>query len=504
LFWIAATGSVMRRNSNKRLAVEALERRDLMATGDPYVIQLAPSAEGGNVTAEVIEGTLFIRGDAKGNQVQLFGHGNGIVSIQGLNSRSTVNEQVTGLVGCQAKLVTVEGVVNGITVEMGDGDDIVWLDGSMSDVLISTSGGNDEVIFGGVDVHFFPSCMIGMAIHSPTAAMIEGDLTINTGDGNDTIQAYAIVTGDADIRSCRGDDVFAITPSALYSFYTFQVVGRASVDAGPDQSPTNSLPANIGQLLIGWDLIGYGIPFYPHVERQAVAAFLILDAVQSRVTPYTDDQVLTFDDLDVLGWPIPQLRGDSSILLNIRFAPDDSTFLSRAAALGIVPYATAEHGGEIDAWVTHEQVLGLKDLAGLEQASLQARAIVGPLPLLVMSADVNGDGIVAANDALIVIDALNHGNDVPLSVRTDIDVSFLVDVDRDGELTAADALKVINVLNARADSTSTNRESMGEGEAGLAQSDPAAFLLAIDSIFDERGTRRHSKPRGAIGPMFPS
>ena len=482
----------MRSNSSKKLAVESLERRDLMATGDPYFIQLAPSADGGNVTAEVIDGTLFIRGDTKGNQVQLFGYSNGTVFIQGLNSRSTVNGQVTGLDGCQANFVTIEGVVNGVNVEMGDGDDKIWLDGSMPDVVITTGEGNDEVILGGIDGAFFPSCAMGMAIIPPTPLMIEGDLTIDSGDGNDTIYPYAIVAGDADIRSGRGDDVFAITPAALYSSYTFQVIGRTSVDAGPDQSPMNSLPANIGQLLIGWDLIGYGIPFYPHVERQAVAAFLILDAVQSRITPYADDQVLTFDDLGVLGWPIPQLRGDSSILLTIRFAPDDPMFLSRAAALGIVPYATAEHGDEIDAWVTHEQVLGLKDLPGLEQARLQTRAIAGPLPLLVMTADVNGDGIVAPNDALFIINALNNGNDVPWSMRTDIDVSFLVDVNRDGELTAADALQVINFLNASADSTSTNSESRGEGEAGLAQNDPATFLLAVDSIFDELGTMRRT------------
>jgi hypothetical protein len=70
--------------------------------------------------------------------------------------------------------------------------------------------------------------------------------------------------------------------------------------------------------------------------------------------------------------------------------------------------------------------------------------------------DVNRNGIIAASDALLVINLLNDASDVRLVDELPAD-SFDLDVNGDGRITAGDALLVINFLNAQS--------SGGEGES---------------------------------------
>ncbi len=83
--------------------------------------------------------------------------------------------------------------------------------------------------------------------------------------------------------------------------------------------------------------------------------------------------------------------------------------------------------------------------------------------------DVNGDGVVTANDVLILVNEVNltGPRGLPLGV---LGGPFL-DVNRDWDLTAADVLAVINRVNLEAVGAAS-----GEGEAGIAYAGPGLPL----------------------------
>jgi hypothetical protein len=72
----------------------------------------------------------------------------------------------------------------------------------------------------------------------------------------------------------------------------------------------------------------------------------------------------------------------------------------------------------------------------------------------ILPTDVNDDGVVTPNDAIIVINSINNGGSYLLSESREVDQPFL-DTDRDGYLAPKDALWIINALNAN---------TQGEGE----------------------------------------
>ncbi|WP_168566016.1 dockerin type I domain-containing protein [Crateriforma spongiae] len=76
--------------------------------------------------------------------------------------------------------------------------------------------------------------------------------------------------------------------------------------------------------------------------------------------------------------------------------------------------------------------------------------------------DVNGDGIVSALDALLVINHLNRQNESRSVILTPTEEQNLLDVSGDNWITALDALRVINELNRR-----SRASSEGEGESAF-------------------------------------
>ena len=80
--------------------------------------------------------------------------------------------------------------------------------------------------------------------------------------------------------------------------------------------------------------------------------------------------------------------------------------------------------------------------------------------------DVNGDGIITALDALIIINDLNAGHGGTLSAQSGLGNEW-VDVNDDGLLTAIDALDIINDLNSA---------------AAAALASPAVASAAVDSV----------------------
>lgn len=68
------------------------------------------------------------------------------------------------------------------------------------------------------------------------------------------------------------------------------------------------------------------------------------------------------------------------------------------------------------------------------------------------SLDTNGDGLITAIDALLIINSLNSPGDKSLSVPTILKVGTFEYIDTNGDnfVTAIDALPVVNALNAKA------------------------------------------------------
>jgi len=494
----------MARRRNQ-LGFEALERRNLMAVGDPLFLLIDGGwtdplhPPGGNVTAEVIDGVLKVRGDSAGNQIEIYDYGNGTVSITGLNGTTTVNGQVTRPSACEVKFFSLSGVTDGIDIDTGDGDDIVWLKGrELPRVTIVTGDGNDQVSLGGLDPQY--GCAQTNSIKFPVRAGIFGNLLIDTGDGNDVVLPYAAVKGNAEIHTGLGADqiiqsdlpsygLVGVDGAPIVGRADLQVVGTTIVDLGPDPAGSGDVaPANLGRLLsgpefriLGRDPIAWSKPYYPAFETDVVDSFQLLDAVRSRVTAHTGSSPFTFDEIGVLGWPKPLLRNDGTILIDITYSHSDPSFLKRLTDAGIVP-ADSLGSGHISAWVNLQQLHALLDVEGLQHVSLQTTALIGPQNSLApVRCDVNSDAEVNAGDVMIVINALNQGNDVPLTSRTDISVGLRVDVNGDGVLTAADALQIINLINANSAAAAPASAATAEGESSSANDDLQA--LAADEYY---------------------
>jgi len=99
--------------------------------------------QNGNVTAEVIDGTLVERGGAAGNQVTIVSLGDGGFALWGANGQTTVNSQVAWPT-CGSSYVVMAGATQGIDVDLVDGD-TAEID------LYATHAPGDPIFFGAVE-----------------------------------------------------------------------------------------------------------------------------------------------------------------------------------------------------------------------------------------------------------------------------------------------------------------------------------------------------------------
>jgi hypothetical protein len=161
----------------RRLFVERLERRDYLAadaaalglytatessapiavtdSSDAIETQAA-AARGGNVTVAVIDGLLVIRGDEANNKIVIEQTGDDSFYVEGLNGYSTINGQsawqASPISNCMSGWTDLQsGVKRGIDIEMGDGDNTVWLSGtSLPSVKITLGNGTNSVELSGI------------------------------------------------------------------------------------------------------------------------------------------------------------------------------------------------------------------------------------------------------------------------------------------------------------------------------------------------------------------
>ncbi len=131
----AATAS---KNSRRnKLRMESLESRRLLA-GDVS-----------NVSVEVVDGNLVIRGDQASNQIEVYQVGDGTAAyvIRGLVGEDGVQTTVNG-----AERIAVDGVTGDVLASMNRGDDVIYIhDADLPGALkIRTGAGNDTVLIGGL------------------------------------------------------------------------------------------------------------------------------------------------------------------------------------------------------------------------------------------------------------------------------------------------------------------------------------------------------------------
>ena len=248
-----ASNVAMSRPNSRRLTVESLESRNLMA---------------GNVTADVVAGSLILQGDGQSNGVVImpvFAAGRvqpGAFMVRGaewegpttINGQSQflfrfVNDDIEIRMAGGQDLVILGGNGNriGITddliIDTGDGGDAVWVSdvdvggrvqvntGSGRDevnlidltvrelssyIELVVSTGNDADRFYGDSLSVTGKMLVdtGLDAQTDTVQLVRSgivrDVWITTGSGNDTVELDTFVCDDLQINSGDGQDQVAL------------------------------------------------------------------------------------------------------------------------------------------------------------------------------------------------------------------------------------------------------------------------------------------------------
>ena len=478
------------RQSRTRLAVEALERRELMAVGDAVVLLDLGSAPGtgGNVTAEVIDGTLVIRGDGASNGIGVYEADGDSFYLESPNDQSTVNGLSTRRLSNlgETGAIKVLGVTRGIDIDMGDGDDWILVNGrALKDVKIITGAGDDSIRLGGWPLDLTP-WMETWSIKYPRPATIDGNLYIDTGGGNDVLTPFANVNGDATIQMGEGDDSF-LEPT--YSIYGSEIRERLLAEG------TRLFDLGTGEQDAGWSADWRSnAALVPKVHPDIVSA-LERYAAARQAGEIEPGEEWTWQQDD--GDPAGRFTSDGRLQIEFTYFPGDTELIDRLQLRGLRVEHHSDGNGPAYASIRESDLALFGNLPTLGGLYLRGLMWGGRLPFEFDDArspvDVNGDGAVHPNDALIVINALDRGNDVPLSARTDIPAGSHVDVNQDGLLTPIDALRVINALMALSNSATAN----SPGAAGVPQGEytetfhaQEPFALLADEVYGDLAARR--------------
>lgn len=204
--------------SSRRLQLETLERRQLMA---------------GIVDVSIRGGSLFVTGDEAGN-VLAIGRGSdaGTVLIKGSNELTDVTQlRVNGQL---VQSATLTGFSRSIYLQLNQGDDQVAVANIdiPRELIINTHGGNDFVFVGN------PTGLDKEIINVPSdfngPVTIGGTAVIDTGSGNDGLGMADIQIGeDLTIQAGDGNDGIGITKTSIgREFRLFSGAGNDQVFLG--------------------------------------------------------------------------------------------------------------------------------------------------------------------------------------------------------------------------------------------------------------------------------
>jgi hypothetical protein len=173
-------------SANRKLAVDALESRALMA---------------GDVTAAVIGNELHIHGDDQANAFAIVRTPNaGAFQIVRTDANTTINGSLNPYLAM--------GVTGGFVIESGAGNDRVGIHGA--------SIGGALNIDTGVDV--------GADIVNLVGVFVAGNLTVNTGAGVDVVSLVSVrVTGSSTLNTGAGNDVLSVSLSRFFGSYALDM-----------------------------------------------------------------------------------------------------------------------------------------------------------------------------------------------------------------------------------------------------------------------------------------
>jgi hypothetical protein len=180
----------------------------------------------GNVSVSLHKGVLSIMGDAAANQISIASDASGNVTVTSTDGTTTLNNGAGPLM--------FSGVTNGLSINMGDGDDVVDIMGvrAKKDVSINMGNGNNTLTIEGMYVKKNLSITSGSGDDSISLASVNvsKQLSINTGAGDDTVTLDPVAAGkNSSINTGAGDDVITISNS------TFSEHAQLNAGAGDDR-----------------------------------------------------------------------------------------------------------------------------------------------------------------------------------------------------------------------------------------------------------------------------
>lgn len=220
----------------------------------------------GNVTAQVIGGTLFVDGDAAANSVVITGTGWRSVAVTPGDSSTTINGLPAG------EGLFLGGISSGIVVQTRDGEDTVLLDTVIhrNYIGVFTGGGEDLVTLVGVNSRGWAEVSTGDGadVVRVQSSSFRKTLTVDLGAGDDQLEVSGsnvraknrFVGGDGSDRLSADGSQFRRT----IDYRTFETVTTDPLPTRqppPVSPPTPTAPAAVLASSAGESTPASPIPF---------------------------------------------------------------------------------------------------------------------------------------------------------------------------------------------------------------------------------------------------
>ena len=382
---------------SNRCQFEQLERRELMAgleSGEPVVYEpgLLDSRNWGpglvsldkvprfadptlnygmgNITAEVVDGVLKIRGDAGRNIFSIFA-----VSGEGVSffTNSLLNGESTFAIGFDVRKLRFNNVT-AIDIDLGDNDDGLEVTETLLPKLTVRMGdGNDRIALKGIVPSILGMTMSwpvgGVLWSTPQVLKIQGDLDVDMGPGDDEFSAWADVAGDATILMGDGDDSYLEKLYPLQSGVSFDSVtsqpiaqpqfagkltasGTVRVDLGAGQDVDN-IPTKWWEnkrLSAALQDVPRLLTYY----QEVVARGELTPGVPQVIMPPWSDAPVRFD-------------AEGRLEVEIFFEPGYGHVIERLQARGVILDAYSVISGRARAAISEDDLVLFGNLPGWEQ-----------------------------------------------------------------------------------------------------------------------------------------
>lgn len=301
----------------------------------PQVVQLEDrSVPAGDVTARVVNGTLFIDGDARSNAVTVAGTGWRSVAIRAGDADTTIN----GRAGDQP--LFLGDIFRGIVIRTNDGEDTVRLENVRSTKYIGvfTGGGEDEVVLTGLDARGAVEINTGVAddVVSVVSSKFRRTLAVDLADGDDRVEVSGSKLRDRTyFVGGEGDDGFGranakFTRSVSYTGFETVELNRLLPPPVSPPAPTDdgAAPTVFISSSAGESTPAAQVPFRVTFS-EAVTGF---DAEDLGVTNGTATNFTAVSESEFTFAVIPAADGaiTASVPGNVAF---DATGLGNAAAV---------------------------------------------------------------------------------------------------------------------------------------------------------------------------